>query len=115
MKLLTGNLLHFPHLQCGETLENLLVRTGLRIERIVSRGDSTPAGEWYDQSWDEWVLLIRGEAGLLIAGEQEPRHLRQGDYLLLPAGCRHRVEWTDPVQETVWVAVHIGSPAGESD
>jgi cupin 2 domain-containing protein len=113
MNLYTGNLLDFPYLQPGETFDNLLFRPGLRIERIISRGDSTPAGEWFDQSWDEWVLLIKGEAGLLIAGEQEPRHLRQGDHLLLTAGCRHRVEWTDQESETIWLAVHIGEPSGE--
>jgi len=26
--------------------------------------------------------------------------------VVIPARCRHRVEWTDPDQETVWLALH---------
>jgi cupin 2 domain-containing protein len=93
-----------------ELFQTLLERGGVRFERIVSSGQATPAGEWYDQAWDEWVLLLSGSAGLLLEGEPEPRDLLPGDWLLLPAHCRHRVEWTDPAGPTVWLAVHF---AGE--
>lgn len=99
-----------PSADLNESMETL-VETGLvRIERIVSCGQATPEGEWYDQNMDEWVLLLSGCAELLIEQEAVPRRLTIGDYLMLPAGCRHRVTWTDPTQKTVWLAIHF---AGE--
>ncbi len=77
------------------------------MERIVSLGQQTPPGEWYDQSDDEWVLLLSGAARLLIEGESQASALQPGDCLLLPAHVRHRVEWTDPAQPTVWLAFHF--------
>lgn len=91
----------------AEYFETLLQRPGVRVERIVSHGQTTPAGEWYDQDWDEWVLLLAGGALLLIEGEPGPRRLLPGEALLLPAHCRHRVEWTDPETPTVWLALHL--------
>lgn len=98
-----------------EIFETLLAQPGIRIERIISSGQATPHGEWYDQAEDEWVLLVCGSAGLLIEGEPSPRRLGAGDFLLLPAGCRHRVEWTDPEVKSVWLAVHFpGAVPAES-
>ena len=103
-----GNIFaHLPPPGRDEVFEEILHRPGMRIERIVSSGQATPAGEWYDQGWDEWVLLLAGSAGLLLEGEAGLRTLGPGDYLLLPAGCRHRVEWTDPAVRTVWLALHF--------
>lgn len=93
----------------AELFETLLERPGMRMERIVSTGQSTPPGEWYDQSHDEWVLLLTGSACLQIEGESTPLLLRPGDYLLLPARCRHRVEWTEQNATTVWLACHLHS------
>jgi len=92
----------------GEVFENLAEAGNVRIERIVSNGGATPEGEWYDQEWDEWVLLLAGSAGMLMEGEGEARSLKPGDYLMIPARCRHRVAWTAPEERTVWLAVHIG-------
>jgi cupin 2 domain-containing protein len=89
-----------------ELTTTLLDRPALRIERIVSTGQATPPGFWYDQQSDEWVLLVAGAARLEIAGEGE-RALSPGDYVLLPAHCRHRVAWTDPDHPTIWLAVHL--------
>jgi cupin 2 domain-containing protein len=90
-----------------EIVETLLSRPGLRLEQIVSTGQATPAGEWLDQDSEEWVLLVAGSARLRIEGEAEDRVLRPGDYVMLPAHCRHRVAWTDRQQPTVWLAIHI--------
>jgi len=92
-----------------EIFQTLAERGNVKIERIVSDGQATPAGIWYDQAWDEWVLLLSGSAGLLFEAEQQARELLPGDHIMIPAGCRHRVEWTNPVQKTVWLAVHIHS------
>jgi len=98
-----------PAKSAEELFETILKRSGTRIERIISYGQSTPEGEWYDQEHDEWVLLISGFAELEIEGEIELRRLRPGDYLFLPARCRHRVVRTDAVEKTIWLAIHICS------
>jgi cupin 2 domain-containing protein len=78
-----------------------------KIERIVSTGQASPPGYWFDQDVAEWVLLVSGSAALSIEGENAPRILKPGDYLEIPAHVRHRVEWTDADAPTVWLAVHF--------
>jgi len=90
-----------------EVITTLLEAGNLRIERIVSHGDASPEGFWYDQDRHEWVALLRGEARLRFAGE-EPVELKPGDCVNIPAHKRHRVEWTTPDQPTIWLAVHYG-------
>ena len=91
-----------PH----ELVETLAVGARFRLERIVSRGHATPPGEWYDQAAAEWVVLLSGAAALRFADENDARLLQPGDWLLIPARRRHRVEWTDGERDTVWLAVH---------
>lgn len=91
----------------AEYFETLLQRQHLRIERIVSTGQMTPEDSWYDQEWDEWVLVVRGSATLVFADTPQAVALQAGDYVLIPAHRRHRVSWTDPEQETLWLAVHF--------
>lgn len=93
-----------------ERIEALASGDGVRIERIVSTGQASPPGFWYDQDWAEWVMVLSGSAGLLFAGEAAPRVLGPGDCVGIPAHARHRVEWTDPAQPTVWLAVHCREP-----
>lgn len=105
---ITNNLLSgIPESLPEELFERLPLQVqGLRLERIVSRGHATPEGEWYDQSTHEWVLLVSGSAGLRFEGDDRVHILMPGDYLDIPAGCRHRVEWTHPTTDTVWLALH---------
>jgi cupin 2 domain-containing protein len=87
-----GNLLaDLPRSLGNEQTVELVTSDNLRIERIVSTGQASAPGFWYDQDWAEWVLVLAGSAGLLFEGEAEPRVLRPGDYLLIPAHRRHRV------------------------
>lgn len=95
----------------AEQLVELLARPGLRIERIVSSGQASPAGFWYDQPQSEWVLLLAGEAGLRFADEDKTRHLKAGDFLNITAHRQHRVEWTAVGQATIWLAVHYDPTA----
>ena len=88
-----------------ELIQPLLSTPGLRIERIVSMGHSSPEGFWYDQEASEWVLLLEGAARLKFDGE-EPIELRPGMFVNIPAHRRHRVEWTDPHEPTIWLAIH---------
>lgn len=94
----------------GESSQDLLAApSGARVERILSRGAASPPDFWYEQGWDEFVLLVSG-AAVLGFGDGTERRLEAGDYAILPARCRHRVVWTDPEVETLWLAVHM--PAG---
>lgn len=91
--------------QASEQFDDLLQRPGLRIERIVSSGQASPPGFWYDQDEGEWVVVLSGSAGLRLEHETETRVLRPGDHLDIPPHCRHRVEWTEADVATVWLAV----------
>jgi cupin 2 domain-containing protein len=94
-----------PDARGGEITEILLAAPGMRIERIVSLGQASPPGFWYDQDEAEWVLLLAGAARLRFADENQNRVLGPGDHLHIAPHCRHRIEWTDPTAPTVWLAV----------
>ena len=105
-ELVIGNLrLAIPHVLPEELFNTLAKGNGTRIERIVSHGHSSPPGSWFDQDEHEFVLVIQGRARLELA-EQGELDLRAGDYLVLPPHLKHRVSWTDPQQDTVWLAVY---------
>jgi cupin 2 domain-containing protein len=107
MQVSAGNLYEdVPERLAQEQVLELLAAEGLRIERIVSTGQASPAGFWYEQERAEWVVLLRGSALLKFADEPDARKLGPGDYVYIPAGARHRVEWTDEAQPTVWLAIH---------
>ncbi|HOG16590.1 MAG TPA: cupin domain-containing protein [Syntrophales bacterium] len=89
-----------------EWIETILETPGFRVERIVSRGHSSPAGFWYDQDQDEWVLLLKGSAGLCLEGREDVVVLNPGDCVHIDRHRGHRVEWTDATQDTVWLAIH---------
>ena len=88
-----------------EVFTTLLANPHCRIERIVSYGQGSPEGFWYNQPQDEWVLLLQGSADLNLDGRIV--RLKPGDHLLIPAGLRHRVSNTDSDQPTVWLAIHL--------
>jgi cupin 2 domain-containing protein len=89
-----------------ELFQILFENRRFRIERIVSRGQATPEGQWYDQDLDEWVILLQGAAGLRFEGEEPRVDLLPGDHVHIPAHTRHRVEWTTGHENTVWLAIH---------
>ncbi len=95
-----------PEFVREEVFETILETEYLKLERILSSGQSTPPGKWYDQEGNEWVVLLQGSAGLLFEGEKEARVMHPGDAILIPAGRRHRVEWTDSNELTIWLALH---------
>lgn len=88
-----------------ELVSVLAAGAGARIERIVSTGQASPPGFWYDQNEDEFVILVTGSAGLRFEDEPAARTLKPGDWLLIPAHRRHRVDWTGTGAPTVWLAV----------
>jgi len=90
-----------------ELFQDILQGRVFRLERIVSKGHATPEGQWYDQEQDEWVMVLKGRAGLRFEEEGETVTMEPGDYLLIPAHRRHRVEWTAQEEETIWLALHF--------
>lgn len=88
-----------------ELFEDIISKDGLKIERIVSYGHTTTEFDWYEQEFDEWVILLKGEATLSFEKEKN-LSLHVGDYVNIPANKKHRVSWTKPDTQTIWLAVH---------
>ena len=106
------NLLADLPLDAAEEVFTELIRSeNFRLVRIVSNGQTTPEGQWYDQDESEWVVLLAGAAKLLFDGEAEPRTLKPGDCAHIPPHKKHRVTWTDTQQPTVWLALHYADRA----
>ncbi len=88
-----------------ELFESIVSTDNILIERIISTGQVTPPGDWYDQDKDEWVILLQGEAVLVYADDSQIK-LAPGDYLFIPAHQKHRVEYTSSNPPCIWLAVH---------
>jgi len=88
-----------------EFFEEIISKDGLKIERIISKGHTTTDREWYNQKSDEWVIVLRGEALLSFENSDDVK-LQEGDYINILAYTKHRVSWTKPDIETIWLAIH---------
>ncbi len=97
-----------PEQRDKESFTDLLREPGLLIERIVSYGQASPPDFWYDQFWDEWVVVLRGYALMEFQNPDGTRVLQPGDHCWLPAGLKHRIVRTDAGGPTIWLAVHRG-------
>jgi len=88
-----------------EIFDVLVDSNKVKIERIISKGQTSPKSGWYDQDKNEWLIVLQGEA--VLAFENQPTvNLKAGDFLNIPAHQKHKVEWTRPDTETIWLAVH---------
>jgi cupin 2 domain-containing protein len=106
MSLKPNNIFEFlPANLDTEVFENIFQSGELKIERIISKGHSSPATQWYDQAQSEWVMILQGEAIVAVENDED-QHLLPGSYLNIPAHTRHRVKWTSPEVETIWLAIH---------
>lgn len=97
-----------PDEKTKEVFEELLRGGNFRVERIVSHGEASPDGSWYDQDENEWVMLLSGAAELSF-DDGSRVVLAPGDCILIPGHTRHRVEKTDRNRETIWLAIHFVS------
>ncbi len=91
----------------NEKFDTLLHHNNVKIERIISTGQANAPDEWYDQAHAEWVILLTGNARLQFAKDRAIIFMTAGDYLFIPAHQKHRVDWTDPTIESIWLAIHI--------
>ena len=89
-----------------EIFETIIQAPNITIERIISRGHLSPSDFWYDQDKNEWVIVLKGRAEVKFAENEEMVEMKPGDYINIPAHCKHRIEWTDPDEDTIWLAVH---------
>ncbi len=88
-----------------EFFELLVQNENVKIERIVSKGHTSPESGWYDQEQNEWVILLKG-AAILVFDDGKEVILKEGSFVNIPAHQKHKVQWTDPETETIWLAVH---------
>ncbi len=95
------NLFDYTTPKTGESFTTLLEHKNIKINRIVSSDNLEPIE--YIQDEDEWVVVLEGEATLLIDGVE--KKLTKGETLFIPAKTPHRVIETK--KETLWLAVHI--------
>jgi cupin 2 domain-containing protein len=77
----------------------------VRIERIISKGHTSQENFWYDQDENEWVIVLKGAAKIVFNDDQEAVVLNSGDYINIPKHTQHRVDWTEPDVDTIWLAV----------
>lgn len=98
---------NIPRALPEELIEVLCQSREMWVERIVSRGHHSPEEFWYDQDDHEFIVLIKGKARLRFENRTDPVELGPGDYLEIKAHVRHRVEWTPPDEDTVWLAVYF--------
>ncbi len=94
---------NIPAVVTEEITDILVQKKDVRIERIISKGQSSPPGFWYDQDESEWIIIIKGSAKLKFENVPEDVEMKTGDYLNIPSHLKHRVEWTDPNEETIWL------------
>lgn len=94
----------------AEIFEQILQSGSVRIERIISQGQVSPEGYWYDQDEDEWVMVVQGAARIQF-DDDSIMELKQGDYHLIPAHKKHRVTYTSSTPVCIWLAVFIREPA----
>ena len=100
--MITNIFASIPKEQSGEIFEILQENQNLKIERIISAGDTT---EWLTQEHDEWVLVLQGDAKLEY--EEQSFHLTSGDYLFIPKNTKHKVSYTSKEPKTIWLAIHL--------
>lgn len=90
-----------------EFFETLHSGRNIKIERIISLDHSTPDNEIYDQGWDEWVMVVTGNAIIRFLEPEVDIELQDGDFVFIPAQKKHRVIFTDKEKITIWLAIHI--------
>jgi cupin 2 domain-containing protein len=93
-----------PPALADEWSERVAGNANARVERIVSRGHASRPEFWYDQAEHEWVVVLRGHARLRFE-DGSVVEMRAGDHVTIPPRARHRVDWTTPDEDTVWLAV----------
>lgn len=93
---------NIPASMHSEITEILALKGSVRFERIVSTGQVSPEGFFYDQDEDEFVIVVKGKSVMSFSNGSKIT-LNEGDYFNIPKGLKHRVDFTE--NPTVWLAV----------
>ncbi|HOH83982.1 MAG TPA: cupin domain-containing protein [Bacteroidales bacterium] len=105
MDFVEGNIFTGLASQSKEEIFNPLFSSkNIKIEQIISSGQTSPARGWYDQEQHEWVVLVEGEATLEFENSQKKK-LQKGDYIFIPAHTKHKVFYTSANPPCIWLAV----------
>ena len=108
IKINSGNFFaNIPRNIDDEVFDTILASDGCEIKRIISKGHQSSPNYWYDQERNEWVMVLKGAAALKFENSKKILEMMPGDYVHIPAHCKHRVEWTDPDVETIWLAMYF--------
>lgn len=89
----------------AEIFEQLIENENVKIERIISKGHVSPKSGWYDSDKNEWLIVLQG-AAILLFDDETSAELKAGDFFNIEAHKKHKVKWTDPDMETIWLAIH---------
>jgi len=88
----------------NEFFEDIVLSDNVKIEKIISKGHTSPKDGWYNQEQNEWVIVLKGE-GIISFEDEKQICLKSGEYINIPAHKKHKVSWTKPDEETIWLAV----------
>ena len=88
-----------------EVFQIIVQSKNVKIERIISKGHTSPESGWYDQERNEWVIVLKGEAIISFENGKEI-NLKVGSHINIQAHKKHKVRWTNPKTETIWLAIH---------
>ncbi|MCL2334762.1 MAG: cupin domain-containing protein [Endomicrobia bacterium] len=111
----TRNIFKFHKIKNGNEVSKTLAGKKISgrnfvVEQIVSNGAKSPEGFWYDQKYEEFVIVLKGRAKIGFY-KKKSIALKAGDYLLIPKHVRHRIEYTSSKPKCVWLALHLGKRA----
>lgn len=95
---------NIPETSSNEIFQALAVNKNIKIERIISYGQTSPEGFWYDQKEDEFVLVLKGSAKIEY-DDGRIFTLKESSSMYIPSGQKHRVIYTE--DPTVWLALFI--------
>jgi len=106
MKLISKNMYEdLPENLRDEIIQVIAENSNIKIEKIISHGQSSPQNFWYDQEQNEFVLLLKGSAELLFENDEQVK-MNEGDYIIIPSHKKHRIEKTSETEKTIWLAIH---------
>ena len=97
---------NIPESLPNELLKELVSSENCKIERIISKGHTTPEGKWYDQDKNEFVIIFKGNAELLFEENNKIIKMKEGNYINIPSHTKHRIIKTSLKEETIWLAIH---------
>jgi cupin 2 domain-containing protein len=70
----------------------------IRVERIISHGQASPPGFWFDQKHAEWVLVLQGAALLVFEGTSI--RSRSSAATIFISRHMHDTGWSGPIRTT---------------